>query len=51
MAYFALEEFESAKSTFEQGLTVDATHAQLKTWLRKANAELDRKYTLFMLTI
>jgi ribosomal protein S20 len=46
MAYFALEEFESAKASFEQGLKNDSQHSQLKTWLRKANAELDRKYFL-----
>jgi suppressor of G2 allele of SKP1 len=43
MAYFALEEYESAKSSFEQGLKIDPQNSQLKTWLRKANAELDHE--------
>lgn len=40
-AYFNLEEYEVAKSTFQQGLQLDPSHRQLKTWLRKAQSELD----------
>jgi len=42
MSYFALGEYESAKSTLESGLLIDSTNSKLKTWLNKANAELAR---------
>jgi suppressor of G2 allele of SKP1 len=39
IACFSLEEYESAKMSFEQGLAIDPQNAQYKTWLRKCNAE------------
>lgn len=41
MAAFALEEFESAKASFEKGLEYDASNSTLKTWSRKCDAELE----------
>jgi hypothetical protein len=41
MAAFALEEFESAKASFEKGLEFDPVNSILKTWSRKCDAELE----------
>lgn len=47
MAAFALEEYESAKSAFEQGLHLadEAAKAQFRTWIRKCDAELENGAT------
>ena len=41
MALFSLEEYETAKIAFEKGLQYDNNNSQLKTWLRKCDAELE----------
>ncbi len=41
MAAFALEEFESAKASFDKGLEYEPTNSTLKTWSRKCDAELE----------
>ncbi|KAL0488442.1 hypothetical protein AKO1_015629 [Acrasis kona] len=43
MAYFGLNKFSEAKSCFEKGLQLDSDHSQIKTWLRKTNAELEAR--------
>lgn len=49
MAYFALEEYESAKACLEEGLSIDKSHAKLTLWLNKANAELNGWFYTFFL--
>ena len=41
VALFNLDEFESAKASFEEASRLDPSHNQVKTWLRKCAAELD----------
>lgn len=43
MACFELEEYESAKSSFEKGQQLDASNSQFRTWIRKCDAELDNE--------
>jgi hypothetical protein len=45
MALFALDEFESAKTAFEKGLSSDPTNSQWRTWIRKCDAELETEGT------
>eukprot|EP00698_Gefionella_okellyi_P026349 TRINITY_DN9_c0_g1_i1.p2 TRINITY_DN9_c0_g1~~TRINITY_DN9_c0_g1_i1.p2 ORF type:complete len:332 (-),score=105.41 TRINITY_DN9_c0_g1_i1:1464-2459(-) len=40
MAAFELEEYETAKSAFEQGQQLAPTNGRFKTWLRKCEAEM-----------
>lgn len=40
MACFSLEEFQTAKATFEEGLKLDPNNSQYKTWIRKCDVEL-----------
>lgn len=41
IVYFELEEYESAKGSFERGLRLDPLNADFKKWLRKVDAELE----------
>jgi len=41
MAAFALEEFESARTSFEKGQELDPGNIQFKTWIRKCIAEME----------
>ena len=41
MAHFDLEQFEQAKSAFEQASKLKPDDSKVKTWLRKSKAELD----------
>ena len=43
MACFSLEEFETAKRSFEKGLELDSSNAIWKTWIRKCDAELEQQ--------
>lgn len=40
MACFSLEEFQTAKAAFEDGLKLDPSNSQYKTWIRKCDVEL-----------
>jgi len=41
IAYFELEEFQSAKKAFETGGALDADNKAFATWIRKCDAELE----------
>jgi len=38
---FEMEEFETAKSSFEKGQQLDSSNTTFRTWIRKCNAELE----------
>jgi suppressor of G2 allele of SKP1 len=40
---FNLDEFESAKASFEEAIRLDPSSSQAKTWLRKCRAELNEE--------
>eukprot|EP01102_Stenamoeba_stenopodia_P022891 TRINITY_DN9703_c0_g1_i1.p1 TRINITY_DN9703_c0_g1~~TRINITY_DN9703_c0_g1_i1.p1 ORF type:complete len:361 (+),score=98.62 TRINITY_DN9703_c0_g1_i1:161-1243(+) len=41
MACFSLDEYETAKASFEKGLSLEPSNSQWKTWIRKCNVELE----------
>eukprot|EP01027_Heterolobosea_sp_BB2_P006394 GEZU01009674.1.p1 GENE.GEZU01009674.1~~GEZU01009674.1.p1 ORF type:complete len:382 (-),score=124.08 GEZU01009674.1:58-1182(-) len=43
IAYFELEEYESAKSALEKGQRINPSDSQFQKWLRKCNAELENE--------
>ena len=43
IALFSLDEFEAAKTAFEDVQRLDPNNAQCKKWIRKCEAELNGK--------
>jgi len=41
MACFAMEEYETAKTSFEKGQQIDPQNTSFKTWIRKCVAEIE----------
>ena len=48
---FELDEFESARDAFQQGLQLDPDNTRFKTWLRKCAAELKEPSSAVPVTV